>query len=201
MIADAFSLLGLPRCGALTPDEIRKAFQQAAAASHPDAALDEADRMARTERFQQLNEASSLLTPVHSRLKHLLTLEHPEYVPNRAATMDDALVSLFSTVGNAVQAAAAWTRQREQATTFLSKAALAPQEMKVQELLQAASAQLRAEQEKLDATLREPDTALTKNPEDVLPAAALSALASRSSFLWKWQTHIQAAWAGMFAAT
>ncbi len=68
MIADAFSLLGVPRRAGLNSDEIRAAFQQAAAAAHPDAATDDADRVGRTERFQQLNEAAALLTPVASRL-------------------------------------------------------------------------------------------------------------------------------------
>ncbi len=200
MMTDAFSLLGLPRRAWLTPDEIRAAFQQAAAASHPDAAADETDRMARTERFQQLNEASALLTPVTSRLKHLLALEHPGFVPARAAMMDDALVSLFSTIGSAVQAAAAWTKLREAATTFLARAALAPQEMQVQETLEAAGAVLRAEQEKLDSTLRQLDASRTDLPAAAPPAEALGALASRAAFLGKWQAQLQAAWTSLFSA-
>lgn len=199
MVSDAFALLALPRRAWLSPDEVRAAFQQAAAAAHPDAAADEADRVARTERFQQLNEASALLTPVTSRLKHLLALEYPDFAPSRAATMDDALVSLFSTVGSAVQAAAAWAREREAATTFLAKAALAPREMRVQEILEAAGAQLRAEQEKLDCTLREIDAAA--DPATALPPAeTLSALASRAAFLGKWQAQLQAAWTSLFSA-
>lgn len=200
MIADAFALLDLPRQARLTPDGIRAAFQQAAAASHPDTAADEADRLCRTDRFQQLNEAAALLTPVTSRLNHLLTLEYPGFVPTRAVAMDDALVALFSTIGAAVQAAAAWTRQRESATTFLAKAALAPKEMEVQELLESAGAVLRAEQDKLDEMLRQLDAVLTDDPESRPTAAMLSGLASRASFLGKWQAQLQAAWTGMFTA-
>ena len=200
MIDDAFSLLGLPRRAWLTAEEIRAGFQQAAAAAHPDAASDEADRVARTERFQQLNEASVILTPVTARLKHLLGLEYPGFVPARAAMMDDALVLLFSTVGTAVQAAAGWTRQREAATTFLAKAALAAQEMQVQELLEAAGAKLRAEQEKLDENLRQLDADLANNSQSGLPAETLSALASRAAFLGKWQAQLQAAWTSLFSA-
>ncbi len=198
MTADAFLLLGLPRRAALTPEEIRAAFQQSAAACHPDAATDEADRAARTAHFTQLNEAAALLTATSSRLKHLLGLAHPDYTPPRAAPMDDALVTLFSTVGLAVQAAAEWTRQRQAATSFLAKAALAPREIAVQETLEAAGATLRVEQEKLDATLREWDATLAASPP---PAAPLSTLASRAAFLGKWQAQLQAAWAGMFSAT
>ena len=198
MITDAFCLLGLPRRAWLTPDEVRAAFQQAAAAAHPDAAAGEADRVARTEFFQQLNEASALLTPVTARLKHLLALEYPDFVPDRAATMDDALVTLFSTIGTAVQAAAAWTRQRESAATFLAKAALAPRAMQVQETLESAGVVLRAEQETLDETLRQLDASLTASR---LPAETLSALASRAAFLGKWQAQLQAAWSSMFSVS
>lgn len=197
MMTDAFSLLGLPRRAWLTPEEIRAAFQQAAAAAHPDAAANEADRVARTEHFQQLNEASALLTPVTSRLKHLLALEYPGFVPARAAMMDNELVSLFSTIGSAVHAAATWTRQRESATTFLAKARLAPEEMQVQETLEAAGALLRAEQEKLDETLRQLDASPTASRP---PAEIIGALASRAAFLGKWQTQLQAAWTLMFSA-
>lgn len=197
MITDAFALLALPRRAWLSPEEVRAAFQAAAAAAHPDAAADEADRMARTERFQQINEASAILTPVTSRLKHLLALVYPDFTPSRAAAMDDALVALFSTMGSAVQTAAAWVREREAATTFLAKAALAPREMRVQEALETAGGLLRAEQEKLDSVLRAIDASEAAAPP---PAETLATLASRAAFLGKWQGQLQAAWASLFSA-
>ena len=200
MSDDAFARLGLPRRAWLTAEEIRTAFQQAAAAAHPDASADEADRVARTGRFQEINEASALLTHPTTRLNHLLSLEYPVFTPDRAAVMDAALVALFSTVGSAVQAAAAWTRQRGTATTFLAKAALAPKEMIVQETLESAGAALRAEQEKLDAALRQFDATLIDNPGHRPPPETLSALASRAAFLSKWQAQLQAAWTSLFSA-
>lgn len=198
MVTDAFAILGLPRSPSLTPEEIRHAFQQAAAASHPDTATDEADRAARTLRFQQINTASTLLTPLASRLKHLLALEAPDSVLPRAATMDETLVSLFTQVGAAVQLAAAWTRDRQAATTFLAKASLTAREMQVQEALEAAGTRVRLAQETLTASLAGLEAGPASAPT---PTEALHALAQRASFLEKWQAQLQAAWAALFAAS
>ena len=198
MVADAFALLELPRCAALAPEAVRTAFQKAAAAAHPDAAADEADRVLRTARFQQLNEAASLLTPVASRLKHLLALEFPEFTAPRAAPMDEPLVALFTTVGAAVRAAADWTRQREAATTFLAKAGLTARGLQVQESLEAAGAAVRHAQDLLHAGLILTDAA--RRGETLPPPESLSVPAQQAAFLEKWQAQIQAAWADLFAA-
>jgi len=198
MVTDAFALLGLPRSASLTPEEIRGAFQQAAAASHPDGATDEEDRAARTLRFQQLNAASTLLTPLASRLKHLIALEAPDAALPRAAPMDEALVSLFTQVGSAVHLAAAWTRDRQASTTFLAKASLTAREMQVQEALEAAGTRVRLAQESLTASLAGPEAGPASAPAST---AALHALAQRASFLEKWQAQLQAAWAALFAAS
>ncbi len=92
-------------------------------------------------------------------------------------------------------------RGREAATTFLAKAALAPQEMQVQEMLESAGAVLRAEQEKLDETLRQLDASLTDEPDPRPPAETLGTLASRAAFLGKWQAQLQAAWTSLFSAS
>ena len=196
MVADAFALLGLPRKAALNPDLVKAAFQKAAAATHPDAAADEADRVARTLQFQQLNEASALLTPAASRLKHLLGLEYAGFSPSRAAAMDEPLVALFTQVGAAVRAAAEWTRRRQAATTFLAKAALTASEMQVQEALEAAGRSVREAQEVLQSAMEKVDTA----PAGQDQAETLSALAQRAAFLEKWQAQLQAAWAALFGA-
>ena len=196
MLADAFALLGLPRKAALDAEVVKAAFQKAAAAAHPDAAVDEADRLTRTVLFQQLNEASALLTPAASRLKHLLALDHSDFTASRAAMMDEPLVALFTQVGAAVRAAAEWTRRRQAATTFLAKAALTASEMQVQETLEAAGRSVREAQEVLQSAMEEVDAA----PGGQAQAETLSALAQRAAFLEKWQAQLQAAWAALFGA-
>ncbi|MES2465978.1 MAG: DnaJ domain-containing protein [Verrucomicrobiota bacterium] len=196
MVADAFVLLGLPRKAALDPELVKAAFQKAAAATHPDAASDEPDRVARTMLFQQLNEASALLTPAASRLKHLLVLEYAGFTPSRAAAMDEPLVALFTQVGAAVRAAAEWTRRRQAATTFLARAALTASEMQVQEALEAAGRSVREAQDLLQSAMVELDAA----PAGQAQAETLSALSQRAAFLEKWQAQLQAAWAALFGA-
>ena len=198
MVTDAFFLLGLRRAAALDPDEIRAAFQKAAAASHPDGSADAADREARTVRFQQINEASSILTPVASRLKHLLTLEDPLYVPSRAVQMDEPLVALFTQVGMALQQAAEWTRQSQAATSFLAKASLSARGIPVQESLECAGARVREAQEALQAGLIGVDAARARGDSG---AELLNSLAQRASFIEKWRAQLQSAWAGFFAAS
>ena len=197
MVADAFALLELPRKAALNPDLVKAAFQKAAAATHPDAAADEADRVARTILFQQLNEASALLTPAASRLKHLLGLEYAGFSPSRAAAMDEPLVALFTQVGAGVREAAEWTRRRQAATTFLAKAALTAGEMQVQETLEAAGRSVREAQVLLQSAMVEVDAARLAGEEQ---AETLSAFAQRAAFLEKWQAQLQAAWAALFGA-
>jgi curved DNA-binding protein CbpA len=198
MVTDPFAILGLPRRAALDPAEIRDAFQKAAAASHPDAATDDADRAARTLRFQQISEAHATLTPIASRLKTLLALDFPNQPAPRAAVMDEALVALFTQVGSAVQLAAHWTRQRQAATTFLAKANLTTLEMEVQEALHTTGTSLRLAQETLTAALLPADQALLLG-EPATPL--LHALAQRAAFLEKWQTQLQSAWSALFAAS
>ncbi len=197
MVADAFALLELPRKAALDPELVKAAFQKAAAATHPDAAADEPDRVVRTILFQQLNEASALLTPAASRLKHLLGLEYAGFTPSRAAAMDEPLVSLFTQVGAAVRAAAEWTRRRQAATTFLARAALTASEMQVQETLEAAGRSVREAQDLLQSAMVEVDAARLEGQDH---AETLSALAQRAAFLEKWQAQLQAAWAALFGA-
>lgn len=112
--------------------------------------------------------------------------------------MDEALVSLFSTVGEAVRAAAQWAAKQRAATTFLAKASLAGEEMLVREGLEAAGESLRAALEQQSAALMEIDR--RRDAGDVSVADELAALAQRAAFLEKWQAQLQSAWAGMFGA-
>ncbi len=197
MITDAFAVLGLPRKAGLSAETVKAAFQQAAAASHPDAAGDEAERISRTEQFQKLNGAAAMLTPAASRLNHLLSLEYPDQPLSRQAAMSDRLVFLFTQVGEAVRAVEAWSKKRQAATGFLAKAALAADGIKCQEQLEQAGASLRGDQEILVRELCHFDESPPSAPGR---AAHLGSLARRAAFLEKWQAQVQSAWGSIFAA-
>ncbi|MDB6132879.1 MAG: hypothetical protein JWM59_1122 [Verrucomicrobiales bacterium] len=195
---DDFALLGLPRRAALTTDEVRAAFQKAAAAVHPDHAADAEEKDRRTARFTRMNEASARISATTTRLRRLLALEYPDHAAaGRAVVMDEALVSLFTQVGGAVQAAAQWAAKQRGAASFLAKAALAGQEMVAREGLEAAGESIRAALGRQRDALVEIDRRREAN-EPV--ADELATLAQRAAFLEKWQVQLQSAWAGMFAA-
>ncbi len=198
MEPDAFALLGLPRRASLGAEEVRAAFQRAAAACHPDGAADEVERAERTLRFQQLNEASRCLVPVASRLRHLLALESPGAKVSRAALMDEALVALFTAVGAAVGEAAEWVQRRQAARTFLARAALAAREIEVQEKLEAAGGALRQAREALQEALGRADAARAAGLDQ---GEVLGPLGQRAAFLEKWQAQIEAAWGSLFVAS
>lgn len=196
---DDFARLGLPRRAALTADEVRGAFQKAAAAAHPDHAADGTEREIRTEEFTRLNEAAARLSVTATRLKCLLSLEFPDHVdPGRSVVMDEGLVDLFSAVGGAVQAAGQWAARQRSATTFLAKAALASGEMLAREGLEAAGEKVNVALDRQQSALENWDARRAGgglgSPEE------LSALAHRAAFLEKWQAQLRAAWAGMFGA-
>lgn len=191
MKTDAFALLGLPRRPALNSQEVREAFQKAAAAVHPDGAGDVEDRARRTAEFAALNEAQAILTSVPQRLRHLLALEHPGTAAVRTGiVMDNAMMELFSTVAAAVQRAAAVQVKKQKAATALTKAMLSREEMEARESLESAAQQIEAARVALEGELE-------NHP---LTAESLQSCAARAGFLEKWQAQIRAAIAGFFIA-
>ncbi len=191
MKTDAFALLGLPRRALLSVDEVRAAFQKAAAAVHPDGAGDDAERAARTAQFAELNEAQATLTSLPQRLRHLLSLEFPEAAAVRTGVvMDGAMMELFSAVAAAVQRAAAAQSRKQKAATALAKAMLAGEEMEARESLEAASRLVEAARAALEAELSGYETDVEQ----------LRSCAARAGFLEKWQAQLRAAFAGFFNA-
>ena len=191
MKTDAFALLGLPRCASVSAEEVRDAFQKAAAAVHPDAAENDEDRARRTEQFAVLNEAHAILTSLPRRLRHLLALQYPHTAAARTgAVMDSAMMELFSTVAATVQRAAAVQSKKQRAATALTKAMLAREEMEARESLESAVEKVEAAREALEAALAEDDA----------DAETLQSCAACAGFLEKWRTQLRVAFAGFIGA-
>ena len=198
MNMDAFAALGLPRRAALAISEIREAFQKAGALAHPDGASGDPDQADRTEAFTRLSEAHTLLSSVPRRLRHLLELTYPETAAAKTgAVMDGLMMDLFSTTGSAVQRAAAVQAKKQKASSALTKAMLAGEEMQAQENLEAATQKVEAAHAILEADLAAIDAAMAAGKD---AAAALQSAAARAGFLEKWQAQLRAAFAGFFAA-
>lgn len=195
---DAFARLGLPRKAALSAEEIRRAFQQAGAALHPDAATDEADRLQRTAAFTALNDAHSTLLSLPRRLRHLLELEYSDLaVQKTGAVLDDRMMALFSLTGSAVQRATAVQAKKQSAGSALAKAMLASGEMQAQEALEAATQEIEAARGTLEAELASLDNARAAG---IPTGQALQSCAARAGFLEKWHAQLRAAFAGFFSA-
>lgn len=199
MKPDAYTLLGLPRRAALTAEEVRAAFQQKGAASHPDHADTADGRPLATENFAAINEAAITLSSPSRRLRHLLFLEYPEAetAARTGAAMDGAMMQLFSLTAAAVQQASAVQEKKQNASSALLKALLAEQEMQAQETLETAAREVDAAIEGLSAELISLDTS---RAEGARIAASLQSCAARAGFLEKWQAQLRAAFAGLFAS-
>jgi curved DNA-binding protein CbpA len=195
MKADAFALLELPRRASLSVEEVRSAFQRKGAELHPDGAGNE-ERGQRTEDFTALNEAHAILGSLPRRLRHLLELEYPRVAAAKTgAVMDGEMMTLFSMVGGAVQLAASVQARKLKASTALSRAMLAGEEMQAQEKLEAATEQVETVRESLEAELMELD-AVRESGGDA--AGRLQSCAARAGFLEKWQAQLRGAFAGFF---
>jgi curved DNA-binding protein CbpA len=191
---DAFALLDLPRRASLSGEEVRAAFQRKGAALHPDGAGEE-ERARRTAEFAALNEAHAILSSQPRRLRHLLELGYPGAAAAKTgAVMDGEMMTLFSSVGGAVQEAAAVQSRKQKASSALARAMLAGEEMKAQEALETATQGVEAAREKLDAELAEWDTGDAGDGG----AAKLQSCAARAGFLEKWQAQLRGAFAGFF---
>ena len=192
---DAFALLGLPRAAALSADTVRLAFKERAAPVHPDHAADEADRLARNAAFAALNEAQLTLRSTARRLRHLLDLEWPALAASRAgATMDDAAMSLFGSVAQALRLAETAARRRDAAASVLARAMAAGEVMAAADAVADALAAVEAAAAAMDEGLVSIDTARAAG-HDCGPA--LMAASARAGFLEKWQAQLRHAFAGL----
>ena len=194
---DYFQLLELPRQAWLPSDDVRKKFQQLAAAVHPDKERDPLKRDSLQTLFTGLNDACACLSSTPRRLRHLLELEYPALAAQRSgAAMDDAMMDLFSTTAAAIQQAASVLARKQKAATALTKAMLAGEVMQAQEALESAAAKVEAAIAAQDGELRNLDAARKAGVSDT--GLKLASGTARAAFLEKWQAQIRAAFAGFF---
>lgn len=171
---DAFELLDLPRQAALDESEIQARHHERIAEFHPDKATNPEEREALSRRSQELNQAAQTLKNPVSRLRHLLELIAPGQ--KQDAGLDEGLMSLFSTVGAAVQGSQQLLAKKSAATSALAKALLADEEIQAQEALQAALGEVTRAQSELDFGVSE--------------TSELRKLYTKLSFLDKWRRQI-----------
>ena len=95
-MTDYFSLLDQPRRPWLNPAPLKEVFLTRSAEVHPDRVhgASEADRVAATQRFAELNAAHACLREPRDRLRHLLELELGRK-PSDLQEMPESFASLF----------------------------------------------------------------------------------------------------------
>ena len=153
-MTDAFALLGLPRCAALNGETLQTAYAAHSRSAHPDHGGDES-------RAAEVNVAYETLRAPDKRLKHLLELAAPEDEKHwRTVPMDEAMMSLFSELGKALEASAGFIERKSKAQTALAKALLANEEMQQRESLERIGFELENRRTEMEALLPELDAAL-----------------------------------------
>lgn len=181
-MTDYFELMELVHCAGLTAEQVRSAFQERGALLHPDAAMSAEDRREREIKFQQLTEAYSVLSSMPRRLKHLIQLGGGS---DKAAVLNEGVMSLFSVVNAALQQADALIAKQSAATSVLAKALLASEALPVEETLSCVAGQLLAKQDVLHESLLKWDAAAHQD------IAKLQSMAQEAAFLEKWEQQIQ----------
>lgn len=179
---NAFSLLGLPRIAALDDVALQQAWLAASRSAHPDQPGGDAVRAA------EINAAYETLQAPEKRLKHLLELHE---VPWRTVPISEAMMALFSKLGPALQSTSAFLKRKQTATSALSKALLAPEEMKLREQLEELGTTLEAERTALLANLPACDARLSAG--DMAALADLQILQAHLAYFGKWQAQVREA--------
>lgn len=130
---DAFAELDLPRSPVVDDQALAERFDMLSRTRHPDAG-------GQSDDFARLTEARRILSSPALRWRHLLELDHPG--TRLHGPLSPALVDLFATLGPSLQSSQDLLRRKAAATTSLSRALLAPQELRLREALEAAAARL-----------------------------------------------------------
>lgn len=182
-MTDAFATLGLPRRAALDEETLQEAYAAHSRAAHPDHGGDE-------RRAAEVNGAYETLRAPDKRLKHLLELNAPDEAKQwRAVPMDEAMMSLFSDLGKALEASGGFLERKSRAQTALARALLSNEEMQHREALERIGFELDHRRTGLEARLPELDSAI----EGRSPAAwmQLGRIQAEFAYLAKWHAQVK----------
>jgi curved DNA-binding protein CbpA len=158
-VTDHFAALGLPRRAWLDPEDIKSRHHALIAASHPDKPTGDAALAA------SLNTARATLENPASRLRHLLELEAPGFVPQKKHEPDWAV---FARLSNAARAAA--EPKNQPPTSPLARALHLDKTRKLAAELDSLATLLAAKTAELEALTR----SAPPPSEDPAPAAILA---------------------------
>jgi curved DNA-binding protein CbpA len=182
-MTDAFAVLGLRHGAALDEEDLKRAYAAHSRTAHPDQGGDEV-------RAAEVNAAYETLRAPDKRLKHLLELDAPgDEKQWRAVPLDEAMMSLFSELGKALEASAEFLNRKSKAQSGLARALLASEEMRHREALERIGFELEARRRGWETRLPELDAAIkARDPELWKQVGAAHAM---FAYLAKWQTQVR----------
>lgn len=180
---DCFELLGIPRAAALDESALHRAYTEHSRMAHPDHGGSEA-------LAAQVNAAFDTLRSPERRLKHLLELGAPEAAKAwRTVPLDDAMMSLFSGLGRALESTAKFLERKDRAVSALAKALLAAEELRHRETLERIGFEIEQRNQDMQAQLPALDEALGRHDADAWKQ--LAAMQARFAYLAKWQAQVR----------
>ena len=199
---DYFALLGAPRLPWLDPTILKNQFLEQSTSVHPDRVhgAEPALRREANERYAALNAAWRCLGDAKERLGHLLTLELGAR-PQEVHEIPPATASLFEEVVRACRSADGFLSRRTtvaspilQARQFAEAAALA-------DLIRGIQQRLQFQQESLEQSLRELNSAWEMAPPPGsseraarLPLDRIETAWRALSYIKRWGVQLQERW-------
>lgn len=169
-MTDCFELLGLPRRALLDESELQATWHQKSREVHPD------QPGGSTTLAAEINTAYETLLAPEKRLRHLLELHA---VPWRTIPISAEIMTLFSQIGPQLQNAVVLTKKKQAASSAIAKALLAPEELKLREVLEDLTAQIEARRAEVLASLA--DASLDQ----------IQVVQATLAYLAKWQGQIR----------
>lgn len=185
---DYFSLLSLPPRAALDDEALQQGYLEATKVAHPDQAGGDSALAA------DLNTAFETLQAPEKRLRHLID-QHSGGTPWRTVPLDASTMTIFEKLGPLLQQATALLKRKQAASSALSKALLAPQEMQLRESLEDLAQLIETRRGELDATLPAYDERIAAG--DATVWTDLQIAQSKFAYLSKWQAQIREALLGL----
>lgn len=188
---DHFSLLGMPRAATLDSGLLKSRYLAAARASHPDGG-DEARTQGGADPAA-VNAAYQCLLQPSSRLRHLLESVAPEAAEQlKRGQVPEPFLEIFSRLAVAAQQADALIARKKAASSALSRALLAADEMEAREALEAAGALISRQRAILETeALPAIDVQLQSAPGAAATAARIAEAFRAFGFLDKWQAQVR----------
>lgn len=159
-VTDYFKIIGMPRSPWLDPEDVKSRFIELSKSCHPDKFHNAGDVEKREaeKRYQELNQASQVLSITSQRLRHLLELESNE-PPRIVEKLPEPVMDLFMEVAGILKSLDNCIRQKQEVSNPLLKTALIKKAMDLTPATTALIEKIKNFQHNLESSLK----SLTKN--------------------------------------